>query len=113
MTQDGAALTPRMGVVRCGVLPAVKRDDVAAVDGDDVVDVPRPRRLGAGRGLVVGVAVWWSGCRSRQGEGRRGGGHSAVTSATAARVEDSSTMVLSVANAATRAWRARLLTARG
>jgi hypothetical protein len=31
----------------------------------------------------------------------------------AARVEDSSTMVLFVANAATRAWMARLFTARG
>ena len=48
---------------------------------------------------------WCSGCR--------GGVQSAVTSVTAVRVEDSSTMALSSANAATRAWRARLLTARG
>ena len=41
----------------------------------------------------------WSGCRL--------GGHSVVTSATAARAEFSSTMVLSAANAATRAWTGR------
>ena len=48
---------------------------------------------------------WCSGCR--------GGVQSAVTSAMAVRVEDSSTMALSAAKAATRACRARLLTARG
>ena len=48
---------------------------------------------------------WCSGCR--------GGVQSAVTSAMAVWVEDSSTMALSAANAATRAWSARLLTARG
>ena len=48
---------------------------------------------------------WCSECRR--------GAHSAVTSVTAMRAEDSSTMVLSSANAATRACRARLLTARG
>ena len=47
----------------------------------------------------------WSCCRlDRQ---------SVVTSVTAARAEDSSTMVLLVANAATRAWTPRLFTARG
>src|ERR1700736_4478299 len=39
---------------------------------------------------------WCSGCR--------GGVQSAVTSAMAVRVEDSSTMALSAAKAATRAW---------
>ena len=48
---------------------------------------------------------WCSGCRD--------GVQSAVTSATAVRVEDSSTMALSAPNAATRACSARLLTARG
>ena len=48
---------------------------------------------------------WCSGCRC--------GVQSAVTAAMAVRVVDSSTMALSAANAATRAWSARLLTARG
>src|SRR4051812_14990540 len=88
------------------VLPAAQDDDVGAIEGADVGDVIRPRRRGAGRGLVVVVARCSSGCRE-------GSDHSAVTSATAARVEDSSTMALSVAKAATRAWTARLLTALG
>lgn len=87
------------------VLAAVEDDDGGVIDGDDVVEVSRPRRQGAGRGLVVGVARCWSS--------RRVVCQSAVTSATAVRVEDSSTMALSAANAATRAWMARLLTARG
>ena len=49
--------------------------------------------------------AWWSW--------GRGGGHSVVTSVTAALAEDSSTMALLVANAATRAWTARFFTARG
>jgi hypothetical protein len=89
-----------------GLLAAAEGADDRAVRDADAGDVSRPRRRGAGRGLVVGVARWSSGRRSR-------GGHSAVTSATAARVEDSSTMALSAANAATRAWSATLLTARG
>jgi len=56
------------------------------------------------QGWVPG-GVWCSCCRL--------GGHSVVTSVTAVRALDSSTMFLSAANAATRAWRARLLTARG
>ena len=40
-------------------------------------------------------------------------GHSAVTSVTAARAEDSSTIAFLVAKAATRDWTARVLTARG
>src|SRR6266545_3713517 len=54
---------------------------------------------------AVAGGAWWSGCR--------GGGHSVVTSVTAARALDSSTMALFAANAATRAWMARLFTARG
>ena len=88
------------------LLPAAERADDGAIEDADVGDVSRPRRRGAGRGLVVGVAWWSSGWRAC-------GDHSVVTSATAARVEDSSTMALSAANAATRAWTARLLTARG
>jgi hypothetical protein len=45
--------------------------------------------------------------------GCRGGVHSVVTSVTAARAADSSTMALSALNAATRAWTARLFTALG
>jgi hypothetical protein len=51
------------------------------------------------------AGLWGSGCR--------GGVHSVVTSVTAARAEDSSTMALPVVNAASRAARAMLLTARG
>jgi len=40
-------------------------------------------------------------------------GQSAVTSVTAARTEDSSTIAFLAAKAATRDWTARLLTARG
>src|SRR3954469_5700044 len=92
--------------LRLSVLPAAEHADGCAVEVSDGGDVSRPRRRGAGRGLVVGVAAWSSGCRA-------GGDHSAVTSAMAARAEDSSMMALSEANAATSAWRARLLTARG
>ena len=87
------------------LLAAAEGDDGGVMDGDDVVDVSRPRRQGAGRGLVVELARSSLLCRV--------GCQSAVTSAMAARVEDSSTMALSAANAATRAWTARLLTARG
>jgi hypothetical protein len=57
-----------------------------------------PRRLAAG-------GAWCSWCRRDA--------YSVVTSATAARADDSSTMVLSAANAAIRDWTARLFTARG
>jgi transcriptional regulator with XRE-family HTH domain len=89
------------------LLSAAEHADGRVIELSDVGGVSRPRRRGAGRGLVVGVARWSSGCR------RGRWGYSAVTSATAARVEDSSTMALSAANAATSAWTARLLTARG
>jgi hypothetical protein len=99
-------------VVRSGshqprdLLGAAEYADDGVIQDADVGDMSRPRRRGAGRGLVVEVARWSSGRRARAD-------HSVVTSATAARVEDSSTMALFAANAATRAWTARLLTARG
>lgn len=101
LAEDASALLEALEV-----LAAAESADDGVIEDADVGDVIRPRRQGAGRGLVVGVARCPSGCRSC-------GDHSAVTSATAARVEDSSTMALSAANAATRAWRAMLLTARG
>ena len=72
------------------LLPAAGRADDGVVQDADVGDVIRPRRRGAGRGLIGGVAGWSSGWRRCEG-------HSVVTSATAARVEDSSTMALLVA----------------
>src|SRR5659263_628435 len=64
--------------------------------------------------------TWWGECKAPPvfpaglwSSWWRGGGHYVVTSVTAARAEDSSTMALPVAYAATRAWTARLLTARG
>jgi hypothetical protein len=88
-----------------GLLAAVERADVGVIDGADVRGVRKPRRRGAGRGLVVMVAAWSSWWWSA---------HSAVTSATAARAEDSSTMDLSLSTrAAMRAWRLMLLIARG
>ena len=88
------------------LLPAAKRAHDGASAIADEGDMIGPRWHGAGRGLVgevAGLSSGWRWC----------GDHSAVTSATAARVEDSSTMALSEANAATSAWTARLLTARG
>lgn len=87
-----------------GLFAAVERGDVGAVDDGDVFGVKMPRRRGAGRGVVFAVAGWWSGWL---------GGHSAVTSVMAVRAAVSSTMGLLSANAAVRAWMARLLTARG
>src|SRR5215211_6929836 len=69
-----------------------------------LLDENAPRARPAGR--------WCSGCRG-DGLGVGGGDHSAVTSATAARADGSSTMAFLLAKAATRAWTARLFTARG
>ena len=80
------------------VLPAIRRAHVGVVAGEHAGRVRSP----AGR--LLGGA-WWSGCRR--------GVHSVVTSVMAVRAEDSSTMFLVSAKAASRAWRARLLTARG
>jgi hypothetical protein len=55
----------------------------------------------------------WRVAGGAVGSGCRLGVHSVVTSVTAARAEDSSTMALLAANAASRDWMARLLTARG
>lgn len=105
LVQFSSAVT-RFVALGSRLLAAAEHAEDGAIENADVWDVSRPRRRGAGRGLVVGVA--------RCSSGRRvGGDHSAVTSVTAARVDDSSTMALSAANAATRAWRATLLTARG
>ncbi|MFZ0121781.1 MAG: hypothetical protein WAL99_20560, partial [Pseudonocardiaceae bacterium] len=43
------------------LLAAAERADGCAVDGADGRGVSGPRRWGAGRGLVVGVAGWSSG----------------------------------------------------
>ncbi|WP_300014904.1 hypothetical protein, partial [Pseudonocardia sp.] len=45
------------------LLAAAEGDDGGVIGGDDVVGVSRPRRRGAGRGLVVGVARSWSSRR--------------------------------------------------
>lgn len=69
-----------------------------------VVDrcVGRPRLLVAGGALVGGVRAWSAGW-----------GQSALVSEIAMRAAFSSTMAALRANAAVRAFRARLLTARG
>jgi hypothetical protein len=87
------------------VLTAAEDADVGVVVGVDGLGVKKPRRWGAGRGLVFRVAGWSSGWRFCV--------HSVVTSVMAARAEVSSTMVLLVEKAAMSAWRARLLMARG
>ena len=80
------------------VFPVAQDDDVAVIDDEDV---------GAGDGPAGWVLAGpWCACW-------RGGGQSVVTSVTAARALCSSTMFLRPAMAATRAWVARLLTARG
>ncbi len=68
----------RRGLGRANVLPGIRREHVGVVGGGHVGEVGSP----AGR--LLGGACW-SGCR--------GGAHSVVTSVTAARAEDSSTML--------------------
>src|ERR1019366_4772885 len=69
------------------------------------------------RSLVVSVCGYEEAppavAGGASGSGCRGGAHSVVTSVTAARAEDSSTMALPAVNAASRAATAMLLTARG
>jgi hypothetical protein len=84
--------------VRTRLLTGIHGGLVGGVDDEDVRDGQWPRRCPAG-------PFSWSGCRCSA--------QSAVTSVTAARVADSSTMALPAAKVATRAWVARLLTARG
>ena len=91
--QDGPG-----GSGRKRVSPVAQDDDVAVIGDEDV-------------GAVDGPAGWvlagpWCACWRR-------GGQSVVTSVTAARALCSSTRFLRPAMAATRAWVARLLTARG
>lgn len=65
---------------------------------------------------LVGSRRWWLGPARRRGQlglCESGQAHSPVSSATAARAEDSSTMALDAAKAATSDCTARLLTARG
>ena len=45
------------------VLAAAERADDRVIEDADVGDVSRPRRRGAGRGLVVEVARWSLRCR--------------------------------------------------
>jgi hypothetical protein len=80
------------------VFPVIQDEDVAVTEDEDVRATPRPRRL-----VLAGP---WCACW-------RGGGQSVVISVTAARALVSSTMDLRPAQAATRAWVAMLLTARG
>jgi integrase len=80
------------------LFPVTQDDDVAVIDDEDVGEVDGPA------GWVL--AGPWCACW-------RGAGQSVVTSVTAARALCSSTMFLRPAMAATRAWVARLLTARG
>jgi len=80
------------------LFPVTQDEDVAVVAGEDL------RADGGPAGWVL--AGPWCACW-------RGGGQSVVTSVTAARALCSSTMDLRPAQAAIRAWVARLLTARG
>lgn len=85
-------------IAHLGCCPALKMSTRAALT---------VRMWGCEKTPLAGCRAgsWCSGCRF--------GAQSAVTSVTAVRVEDSSTMDLSAAKAATRDWMARLLTARG
>jgi hypothetical protein len=70
------------------VLDATRFDHVGVIAGGDGFEVLKGPAGGFRRGPVVVLSLWWSGCR---------GGHSAVTSATAALAEDSSTIAFPVA----------------
>ena len=80
------------------LFPVAQDEDVAVIDGEDV------RACSGPAGWVL--AGPWCACW-------RGGGQSVVISVMAARALCWSTMDLRAAIAATRAWVARLLTARG
>jgi len=71
------------------VLRGAQDQDDGVTDHADVLQVWRGPAGVVGGALVFVVPRWWSGCR--------GGVHSAVTSVTAARALDSSTMALLVA----------------
>ena len=80
------------------VFPVTEDEDVAVIDGED-----GRAQFGPASWVLAGPwCAWW-----------RGGGQSVVISVMAARALCSSTMFLRAAQAATRAWVARLLTARG
>src|SRR6266700_4217580 len=98
-----AALALRAGglktaAVASRLFPVTEDEDVAVIDCEDV------RAWFGPAGWVL--AGPWCACW-------RGGGQSVVISVTAARALCSSTMFLRLAQAATRAWVAMLLTARG
>ena len=80
------------------VFPVTEDEDVAVAEDEDVRAWCGP----AGWVLAGPWCAWW-----------RGGGQSVVISVMAARALVSSTMDLRPAQAATRAWVAMLLTARG
>ncbi len=88
----------REATVSLGVFPVTEDEDVEVIDGEDV------RAWFGPAGWVL--AGPWCACW-------RGGGQSVVISVIAARAPFSSTMDLRFAQAATRAWVAMLLTARG
>jgi len=100
ITDDGVSrlLRPRVLLVALYCCPALKMSTKPAL---------MVRMCGCEKTPLGGCLAgsWCSRCRL--------GVQSAVTSATAARVEDSSTMDLLAVNAATRDWMARLLTERG
>ena len=80
------------------LFPVTEDEDVAVIDGED-----GRAQFGPASWVLAGPwCAWW-----------RGGGQSVVISVMAARALCSSTMFLRAAQAATRAWVARLLTARG
>jgi hypothetical protein len=78
---------PGLHGTKVRLLAAIDLEDDGVTRDADIGDMSRPRRQGAGRGLVVKVArwsSWWRGVWA----------YSAVTSAMAVRAEASSTMVL-------------------
>ena len=96
---DAAPGPPRQPQAQPAQLfPVTEDEDVAVIDGED-----GRAQFGPASWVLAGPwCAWW-----------RGGGQSVVISVMAARALCSSTMFLRAAQAATRAWVARLLTARG
>ena len=90
--------TEAAGYLKFLVCPVIQDEDVAVIGGEDGWVRAGP----AGWVLAGPWCAWW-----------RGGGQSVVTSVMAVRALCSSTMDLRPAQAATRAWVAMLLTARG
>jgi hypothetical protein len=57
--------THQTAAARCRLLAAAEHADDRVIEDADVGDVSRPRRRGAGRGLVVRVARWSAWCLPR------------------------------------------------